>query len=100
MCDHIAHFEGEERFEIIDYWLFANLACEWSYMNLLKKGWKPQQARRVLPLDLHTELVHTAFISDWKNFINLRYKGTTGSPHPDMLLISTPLFENLKELIV
>lgn len=99
MCDHIAHFEGEEQFEIIDYWLFANLTCEWSYMNLLSKGWKPQQARRVLPLDLHTELVHTAFISDWKRFLDMRYKGTTGTPHPDMLLISSPLYEKLKELI-
>lgn len=77
----------DAEWSIITTWLFANLACEYSYMRLLKLGWKPQQARRVLPLDLHTELMHTAYVSDWKHFIALRSEGVTGAPHPDMKLI-------------
>ena len=49
----------------LDNWVFANLATEKSYMNLIAAGRKPQEARVVLPLDTNTELVHTAFISDW-----------------------------------
>ena len=96
MCKHIADRNNNE-FEIIDYWLFANLAAEWSYMNLIRLGWKPQQARRVLPLDTKSELVHTAYISDWQHFLNLRYKGTTGTPHPDFMLISEPLYKEFNK---
>ena len=53
------------------------------YEELIKKGAKPQQAKRVLPLATKTTLIHTAFESDWEHFINLRYYGTTGEPHPD-----------------
>ena len=72
---------------VVKTWIFGNMATEFSYMNLLKMGWTPQQARRVLPLDLHTELVHTAYEDDWQHFIDLRSIGTTGKPHPDMKLI-------------
>ena len=72
---------------VVKTWMFGNMAAEFSYMNLLKMGWTPQQARRVLPLDLHTELVHTAYEDDWQHFIDLRSIGTTGKPHPDMKLI-------------
>lgn len=75
----------------IDTWLFANYAAEWSYLRLIKLGWKPQQARTVLPLDTHSELIHTAFISDWQHFIDLRANGTTGAPHPDMKKVADML---------
>lgn len=69
----------------VDYWMFGNLASEFAYMGLIKCGWKPQQARRVLPLDLQTELCHTAFISDWKHFIDLR---SAPDAHPDIRILS------------
>lgn len=74
-------------------WLFANLAAERAYMNLIAAGRKPQEARVVLPLDTNTELVHTAFISDWKHFFDLRALGTTGAPHPDAKALALPLYE-------
>lgn len=80
----------------IEAWMFANLACEHSYMILLELGWKPQQARRVLPLDLNTELVHTAFVSDWNHFFDLRARGTTGAPHPDAKALALPLMEEFE----
>ncbi len=81
---------------VLDNWVFANLAAEKSYMNLIGAGRKPQEARVVLPLDTATELVHTAFISDWKHFFDLRALGTTGQPHPDAKAIAMPLFEEFK----
>lgn len=64
-------------------WSTAMLNAEASYRILLKMGWTPQQARAVLPNSLKTELVVTGFIYDWKHFFDLRYRGTTGAPHPD-----------------
>ena len=50
----------------------------------------------VLPLDTNTELVHTAFLSDWKHFFDLRALGTTGAPHPDAKAVALPLYEEMK----
>lgn len=96
-CEDIANWETGD-WDAIDYWLFANRTCEWCYMSLIERGWTPQQARTVLPLDTHTELIHTAFIDDWKHFVDLRYHGTTGKPHPDAYQIASMLYEKLKEL--
>ena len=77
----------------IDCWLFGNLAAEFAYMKLIDAGCKPQEARVILPLDCNTELVHTAFISDWQHFFDLRALGTTGAPHPDAKILAKPLYE-------
>ena len=79
-------------------WLFANLAAERAYMNLIALGRKPQEARAILPLDTNTELIHTAFVSDWKHFFDLRAKGTTGAPHPDAKVLALPLYEEFCRL--
>lgn len=65
--------------------------CEQYYFRLLSEGWKPQQARAVLPNALKTELVMTGFVSDWKHFFDLRAIGTTGQPHPQAKELALPL---------
>lgn len=97
LCEDIASAETKW-WTSLEYWLFANLAAEYAYNNLIKLGWTAQQARVVLPLDTKTELVHTTFIDDWKHFLDLRYHGTTGRPHPDAHQIASMLYEKLKEL--
>ena len=67
-------------------------------MNLISMGKKPQEARVVLPLDINTELVHTAFLKDWKHFFDLRAIGTTGEPHPDAKAIAIPLYDEFKNI--
>ena len=59
--------------------------AEFDYLRRVSKGWQPQQAREVLPLCTATEIIHTAFVSDWKHFFDLRYFGKTGAPHPNMV---------------
>lgn len=59
------------------------------YLELLSEGWQPQQAREVLPLSTATEVVYTAFEDDWKHFFDLRYRGTTGLPHPNAQQVAT-----------
>lgn len=70
--------------------------AEDNYLALINIGWKPQQARSILPLALKTELVMTGFVSDWKHFFNLRALGTTGAPHPQAKELAEPL---MKEFI-
>lgn len=73
----------------IDWWLWANACAELAYLNLLRLGWTPQQARTVLPLDTNTELIHTAFVSDWKHFFELR--DDKQHTHPDAYGLAHPL---------
>ena len=84
MCEDIATW-NTANWSPIDYWMFANLATEFSYMSLIGLGWKPQEARVVLPLDTNTEVVYTAFESDWKHFIELR---TSTAAHPDIRILA------------
>ena len=57
-----------------DSGLYINslLNSEQCYKYLIKEGWKPQEARNVLPLSLKTELIMTGFDSDWQHFFKLR----------------------------
>lgn len=59
------------------------LTAEATYLRLIKDGWQPQQARETLPLATATEVVYTTFEDDWEHFFDLRYRGTTGQPHPN-----------------
>lgn len=70
--------------------------AEKDYIDLVDLGWKPQEARAVLPNSLKTELVVTGFTSDWNHFFDLRARGTTGAPHPQAKELAEPL---MKEFI-
>lgn len=60
-------------------WKVSEIAYKW----LIYLGARPQQARRILPLDIKTEFIQCGFTDAWDNFFNQRYFGTTGTPHPD-----------------
>lgn len=61
------------------------------YLALINQGWKPEQARQVLPNALKTELVMTGFVSDWKHFFDLR--DDKDHAHPDAYALAHPLHE-------
>lgn len=97
MCSAI-HTKNDNCFTTIGTWLFANLASQWSYMRLIDLGWKPQQARRILPLDTKSELVHTAFLSDWLHFLSLRSpKYGAQGVHPDAAFLANKVYDILNE---
>lgn len=60
------------------------------YIELTDNGWKPQEARAVLPNSLKTELVMTGFVSDWKHFFELR---CDSAAHPQARELAIPLKE-------
>lgn len=72
-------------------WFIHNLkTSELGYFKLLEQGWKPQQARSILPNSLKTELVMTGFVSDWKHFFSLR---NAEAAHPQARELAKPLHE-------
>lgn len=77
----------------MDFYLCALTFSQWCYNMLIRKGWKPQQAREVLPLATKSQLIHTAFVDDWKHFFALRADGVSGPPHPNAKLVAEPLKE-------
>jgi thymidylate synthase (FAD) len=79
-------------------WFKNLLHTEQEYFELLKNGWKPQQARDILPNALKAEIVVTCNLQEWIHIFNLRALGTTGTPHPQMSEIMIPLYEDFKKL--
>ena len=53
-------------------WFDSCMSAEFVYTNLIEEGWKPQEARTILPNSLKTELIMTGFDSDWQHFFELR----------------------------
>ena len=53
-------------------WFDSCMSSEFVYTNLIEEGWKPQEARTILPNSLKTELIMTGFNDDWQNFFKLR----------------------------
>lgn len=73
----------------------ANLNnAERDYLDLIKLGWKPQEAREVLPNACKTELVMTGFVSQWEDFFELRATeaGAKG-PHQQASELANPLYK-------
>lgn len=62
--------------------------AEANYMELITLGFKPQEARAVLPNALKTEIVVTGFIDDWKHFFELR---CSNAAHPDIRKLALDL---------
>lgn len=64
--------------------------AEHYYFILLREGWKPEQARNILPLSLKTELYMCGFAEDWEKFFELR---TAPNAHPQARELAIPLKE-------
>ena len=64
--------------------------AEYFYIELIKLGWKPQQARNVLPLATKCDMVMTGFVSDWSHFFKLR---DAASAHPQAQELAHSLHE-------
>lgn len=91
-------------------WMAAMEDAERHYMKMLELGATPQEARSVLPTSTKTEIVVTMNVREWRHFLEMRWVGVSGTPHPqmreiaeqvyDLLALHYPiLFEDLKALI-
>ena len=106
-CDNIKECELEIDSDTIPEW-FDNLTLSESiwiesmmssainYNILLNNGWKPQQARSVLPNSLKTEIWCTPNLRELRHIFQLR---TSPAAHPDFRALSIPMLADIKQLI-
>lgn len=86
--------DGDLSVEAEEYFKYALQKAEQSYFHLLKEGWKPQQARNVLPLATKCEIVMTGFVDDYKHFFFLR---DAAAAHPQARELAEPLHKEFIE---
>lgn len=72
----------------ISIWINDLKRTESDYMELINEGLKAQEARSVLSLDTATEVMYTAYSSNWEHFISLR---TAVGAHPDAKILANNL---------
>jgi thymidylate synthase (FAD) len=85
--------EDKKKYEI---WENAIKSAEKAYLELIKLGASPQEARSVLPNSLKTEIVMTMNLREWRHFLKLR---TSNDAHPQMREIAQPLLDEFKRQI-
>lgn len=85
--------DGDKKYE---KWVEEMMSIEKTYLNLLKDGATPQEARTVLPNSLKTEIVVTMNLREWRHFFKLR---TAPAAHPQMRELVCPLLSEMKELL-
>ena len=78
------------------HWYRSMQYAEDTYNHLIAAGWKPEQARSVLPNSLKTELIVTANMREWRHIFKLR---TAEAAHPQMREIMIPLSQECKKLL-
>lgn len=76
----------------------ANLEnVEQTYFHLIECGWQAQQAAEVLPQCVKADVIMTATVSEWDYIFDLRARGTTGAPHPEVKRIIEPIMHDFIE---
>lgn len=77
-------------------WDLAVEASEKTYLDLLDAGWRPQEARSVLPNSLASTIVVTGNLRNWRHFFLMR---TSKETHPDFRRVTIPLLAEFKNRI-
>lgn len=104
MADHWCGYY-DDYFSLVSYtssddsvgaFLSACWHAEQSYQNLLSFGWRPEQAREVLPNALKTEIVVTANLREWMHIFRLR---TSKAAHPQMRALMLSCLEGFQKEI-
>lgn len=71
-----------DNWNAVDWFFYGLQICDLVYRKTRELGWTAQQAREILPLNTKTQVVHTAFVDDWKHWIELRANQVSGKVHP------------------
>jgi len=72
------------------------LNSKFDYNNLINNGWRPEQAREVLPNSLKTEIIMTANLREWKHIFKLR---TSKQAHPQIRKLMKNCLEDVKKQV-
>lgn len=90
------NFIGNTFNSLENSWVFQRLVNELEYNKLIDAGWKPQQARSILPNSLKTEIVMTANLREWKWVF---FKRCALDAHPQMRELMIPLRDEFIKLL-
>lgn len=82
--------------EDYNFWTASVKKAESDYLEALSKGFKPEEARSVLPHSTKTELIMTANLRAWRHFFKVR---TTKEAQPSTRKIATVLLRKMQTLI-
>ena len=77
-------------------WIRSMLNTEKDYKELLAQGWRPEQARDVLPNSLKTEIIMTANVREWRHVFTLR---TSKAAHPQIRELMLSCLKGFQEEI-
>lgn len=77
-------------------WFQAMISAEGAYKQLLRQGWRPEEARSVLPNSLKTEIVVTANLREWMHIFGLR---CSTKAHPQIRQLLIPCFHEFQDKI-
>lgn len=95
--DSVLNYPNQDN---MDFPSMAWVACmkehENEYLDFLDMGWRPEQARSVLPNSLKTEIVVTTNFREWHHIFKLR---TSKAAHPQMRELMIPLLKECKQRI-
>lgn len=75
-------------------WVRACLDTEFWYLQAIKRGAKPQEARTVLSNSVKTEIVVTTNYREWRNVLDLR---CSNAAHPQIRQLMLPLLDDLHD---
>lgn len=85
--------------EGFDIWKTAMATAEESYLRLINLGYKPEEARSVLPNSIKTEIVMSANFREWRHFFQVRAARYAGKAHPQMEEIARPLLREVQKRV-
>jgi thymidylate synthase (FAD) len=77
-------------------WDLTIQQSEKTYHDLLEAGWKPQEARSVLPNSLASTIAVTGNLRNWRLFFLMR---TSKETHPDFKRITIPMLTKFQETV-
>lgn len=75
-------------------WLAGISHSENVYRGLIRKGWRPQEARSVFPNALASRIISTTNLRCWRHMLIMR---TSQEAHPQMRQITIPLLREFQE---
>lgn len=84
--------------EVMTQWEKDMEHAEYNYLKLAKMGANAQECAQVLPKSTKCEMVVSATELDWQHFFDLRYRGNTGKPHPQMEDIAEKIYMEFEEI--
>lgn len=87
---------GDEDKDKKDIWINTMKNIENQYLELLKIGATPEEARSILPNSLKTEIIITMNLREWRHFFKLR---TSNAAHPQMRQVAFMILEIFKEKV-